>query len=90
MFGQNVGGKPVYIYIYIYRNMLKSLRTSRPCAPKGPFHTKNAIDMEIVVFCYRGSSLLSIPSLLSFFPGKTASNEMKKRRTTTICVPSLS
>ena len=27
--------------------------------PKGPFRTKNAIAMEIVVFCYRGSILLS-------------------------------
>ena len=28
--------------------------------PKGPFRTKNAIAMEIVVFCYRGSLLLSV------------------------------
>ena len=29
--------------------------------PKGPFRTKNAIAMEIVVFCYCGSILLSVP-----------------------------
>ena len=29
--------------------------------PKGPFHTKNAIAMEIVVFCYCDSILLSLP-----------------------------
>ena len=29
--------------------------------PKGPFRTKNAIAMEIVVVCYRGSILLSVP-----------------------------
>ena len=31
------------------------------CMPKGPFHTKNAIAAEIVVFCYRGSISLSVP-----------------------------
>ena len=32
-----------------------------PQIPKGPFCTKNAIAMEMVVFCYRGSISLSIP-----------------------------
>ena len=34
--------------------------------PKGPFHTKNAIVMEVVVFCYRGSILLSMPIRCTF------------------------
>ena len=29
--------------------------------PKGPFHTKNAIVMKIIVFYYCGSILLSVP-----------------------------
>ena len=46
------------------RNETFGANVSRPFGPKmpkGPFRTKNAIAMEIVVFCYRGSVLLSAP-----------------------------
>ena len=48
--------------------------------PKGPFHTKNAIAMEIVVFCYRGSILLSVPIRCHF------SQEKRRPKWTTIAV----
>ena len=40
--------------------------------PKGPFRTKNAIAMEIVVFCYRRCILLSLPICCRFSPGKNS------------------
>ena len=43
-----------------------------PTKPKGLFRTKNAIAMEIVVFCHRGSIrlLLSVPIRCHFFQEK--------------------
>ena len=46
--------------------------------PKGPFRTKNAIAMEIVVFYYRGSNLLSVPIRCHFFQEKTASKLLSR------------
>ena len=37
-----------------------------PPSDKGPFRSKNAIAMEVVVFCYRGSILLSVPTSCHF------------------------
>ena len=42
--------------------------------PKGPFRTKNDIAMEIVVFCYRGSILQSVPIRCHFSQGKQHPN----------------
>ena len=39
----------------------------RTSPPKGPFRTKNAIALKILVFCYRGSILLSVPICCRFF-----------------------
>ena len=35
--------------------------------PKGPFRTKNAIAMEIIMFCYHHSILLSMPIRCAIF-----------------------
>ena len=47
------------------------LSSPNSTSPKGPFRTKNAIAMEIVVFCYRGSLLLSLP-IRCHFPRKNS------------------
>ena len=49
--------------------------------PKRPFCTKNAIAMEIVVFCYCGSVLLFVPTRCHFSPGKKQHpNPVKSKR----------
>ena len=52
--------------------------TKHTILPKGPFDTKNATVPETVVFCYRGSILLSILIRCRFFPGKTASKLLSR------------
>ena len=59
--------------------------------PKGPFRTKNAIAMEIVVFCYRSSVLLSVPIRCRFsqekqHPDYYRGSELLSRYRSTIAV----
>ena len=48
---------------------IRSFASDLICPPKGPFRTKNAIAMEIVAFCCRGSLSLSVP-IRCHFPRK--------------------
>ena len=60
------GSTPVHLYGSTFGEILG--------VPKGPFRTKNAIAMEIVVFCYRCSLLLSAPIRCHFSQEKQHPN----------------
>ena len=61
----------------VWEGLCQSSRVCKNKSPKGPFRTKNAIAMEIVVFCYRGSILLSY-RFAAIFPRKTASKLLSR------------